>query len=119
VPFKTILTNVVQITPGARGAILADWEGESVEQFSLDDPFDLKITAAHAGIILSHYKDVLAGFPVGSVQEIVLTTAKQHLVIGAIGPDYAMVMTLNRNAALSLALHSFRVSLQMLHREIY
>lgn len=118
-PFKTILTNLVQIIPGSRGAILADWEGESVEQFSHDDLFDLKVTAAHAGIILSHCKELLARFPVGSVQETLLTTANKYILIGAIGPDYAMVMTLDRDAVLGVALHRFRISLQLLQREIY
>ena len=52
-PFKVILKELVESTYGAIGAILADWEGEAVEQYCLTDTFQLKVTAAHKGIIVN------------------------------------------------------------------
>ena len=118
-PFKTILTQVVEAVPGASGAILADWEGESVEQYCHYDPFELKVTAAHAGIILSNLKEALVSSHVGLLKDAVLTTKTQYIIIGAIGPDYTMVMTLNRCALLGPALHKFRIAIQKMHEEIY
>ena len=34
-PFKRILQTLVEATPGATGAVLADWEGEAVDQVGL------------------------------------------------------------------------------------
>ncbi len=48
-PFKRILTELVTAVPGASGAILADWEGEAVEQFSFYDDFEMKLIGAHKG----------------------------------------------------------------------
>ena len=36
-PFKTLLNSLVERVPGAQGAIIADWEGEAVEQVGIMD----------------------------------------------------------------------------------
>ncbi len=54
--FKAILTELVQSVPGATGAIIADWEGETVDHVALMDDYELKITAAHLWIILTRMK---------------------------------------------------------------
>jgi predicted regulator of Ras-like GTPase activity (Roadblock/LC7/MglB family) len=119
VPFKAILKELVESVPGASGAILADWEGESVEQHCLFDDFELKVLGAHKGILLNQLKDVHAGLPAGDLEEAVITTATQHVIVGVIGSDYSLVMTLGRNAILGQALYHFRRSVQRLAKEIY
>ena len=118
-PFKAILTNLVEITPNASGAILADWEGESVEQFCLTDAFELKVMAAHKGIILNQFKSIQTSFPAGELQEIVITTETQHVIIGPVGSDYSLVLTLDRNSLVALALCNFNRTVQLLKKEIY
>ena len=118
-PFKTILKELVETTPGANGAILADWEGEAVEQYCMTDTFELKVTAAHKGIILNQLKDVLANFPAGELRDAVITTASRHAIVGPVGSDYSLVMTLDRAAVIGLALRRFTRTVRLLKKEIY
>jgi predicted regulator of Ras-like GTPase activity (Roadblock/LC7/MglB family) len=119
VPFKTLLTNLVESVPGASGAILADWEGESVEQHSYGDPFDMKVTAAHWGILLTLLKGVQEKYPTGPVREALICTDQQYVIAGTLGDDYALVMTMNQNALPLVALRSFRETAGLLMKEIY
>jgi len=119
VPFKSILKDLVESIPGASGAILADWEGESVEQHCLYDDFEMKVTGAHNGIILNRLKEVYSQFPAGKLEEAVIVTGSQQVVVGAIGTDYSLVVTLAREALLGPALYQFRETLKSLEKEIY
>jgi len=78
VPFKRILTELVTAVPGASGAILADWEGEAVEQFSFYDDFEMKLIGAHKGIILNRVREAYADLNVGELQEIVISAQDQR-----------------------------------------
>ena len=118
-PFKSMLTELVTAVPGANGAILADWEGEAVEQHTINDPFQMKVTAAHWGIILANLKSVKERCPTGGVREGVITTADQHVLVGAVGEDYTLVMTLARTALPLAAMHRFRSTVAALRKEIY
>ena len=118
-PFKTILRELVESVPGATGAILADWEGEAVEQHCLYDEYEIKVIAAHKGIVLNQMREVHAAFSGEELFDAVITTASQHIVAGLIGPDYSLVMTLNRKAVVGLALYRFRKALKQLEKEIY
>ncbi len=118
-PFKTLLTKLVEDVPGASGAILADWEGESVEQYSFGDPFDMKVTAAHSGIVLTLLKGLQGKYSVGQVRETVITTDQQYVIAGTLGDDYPLVMTMNQNALPLVALRSFRETAGLLMKEIY
>jgi len=119
VPFKGILQNLVERTPGATGAILADWEGESVEHFSLYDDYELKIIGAHKGIILNRVRELQQGGVAGEPREVLLSTDRAHIITGAIGKDYSLVMTLDSDAVVGRALYHFRQSVVELAKEIY
>ena len=118
-PFKRLLTTLVEGVPGANGAILADWEGEAVEQFTHGDPFEMKVTAAHWGIMLAQLKGLHHKYDTGAVRESVICTDEQYVIVGAVGDDYALVMTLNRDALPLPALKRFRETALLLHKEIY
>ena len=118
-PFKRLLTNLVEAVPGATGAILADWEGEAVEQYCHGDAFEMKVTAAHWGILLDRLKGVHQKYHTGQVQESVITTDEQYAIVGAIGAEYSLVMTMTRDALPLAALRSFRETAGLLEKEIY
>jgi predicted regulator of Ras-like GTPase activity (Roadblock/LC7/MglB family) len=119
VPFKTLLTKLVEDVPGASGAILADWEGESVEQYSYGDQYEMKVTAAHWGILLTLLKGVQEKYSTGQVREALITTDQQHVIVGTLGEEYTLVMTMNQNALPLSALHRFRETAGLLMKEIY
>ena len=118
-PFKAILMQLVEDIPLASGAILADWEGEAVEQHCLYDDYELKLLGAHKGIILNRMKDVHSALAAGEIQDAVITSGKQQVIIGAVGPDYSLVMTLANGAMIGLALHRFWQVVKLLEKEIY
>jgi predicted regulator of Ras-like GTPase activity (Roadblock/LC7/MglB family) len=120
VPFKSILRDLVQSTPGLTGAILTDWEGEAIEYFSLsDDEFALKILGAHQNIILNRLREIHNGDEPRVFCEAVISTDRQHIVIGAVGADYSLVAVVDRAALLGRALYHIRHSLKVLEKEIY
>lgn len=118
-PFKSLLTQLVEAVPGANGAILADWEGEAVEQHTYGDPFEMKVTAAHWGILITRLKELQEKFRTGTLHEVLITTDDHHVVAGTVGEDYALVLTLDLNALPLLALHKFRETARLLKKEIY
>lgn len=118
-PFKKMLTTLVEAVPGASGAILADWEGEAVEQYCHGDAFEMKVTAAHWGILLARLKGLHRNYHAGAVQQSVISTDRQYVIVGAVGDDYALVMTLERTALPLLALNHFQETAELLHKEIY
>lgn len=118
-PFKMILKELMNSVPGSTGAILADWEGEAVEQSCVYDVFDLKVLGAHKGILLNMMKDLHHKLSVGEMKHAVISTDMQHVLVGPVGPDYLLVMTMNKNALLGLAIHHFTNTLERMHKEIY
>lgn len=118
-PFKAILRELVEGLPAASGAILADWEGEAVAQHCLYDDYELKVLGAHKGILLNRMKEAQDECVAGELHDVVITTGKQHVIIGVVGPDYSLVMTLGRGAIIGQALFRFRQAVQLLAKEIY
>ncbi len=118
-PFKAILKELVESTPGASGAILADWEGEAVDQHCLYDDYELKVIGAHKGIILNQMRDLHRGFAAGELREAVIATGQQRVIIGAVGADYSLVMTLEPEAVVGRAMYRFRNATRLLEKEIY
>lgn len=118
-PFKSILNRLMTSVPYATGAILADWEGEAVEQSCLYDIYDLKVIGAHKGILLNLLKDAHRTMAVGEIRHTVISTDKQHYLTGPVGADYFLVMTLERSAVVGLALHHFEAAVEKMYKEIY
>jgi predicted regulator of Ras-like GTPase activity (Roadblock/LC7/MglB family) len=118
VPFKTILMELVENTPGASGAILTDWEGEAVEQFGLADEYELKLIGAHKGIILNRMKEIHCKSLPGGLHDAVISTETHHIIVGMIDNDYSLIMTLGREALVPRAMREFRRTISLLKKEI-
>jgi predicted regulator of Ras-like GTPase activity (Roadblock/LC7/MglB family) len=110
-PYQHILKDLVDGTPGAVSAILVDWEGEAVQEYCHDDPYCIRFIAAHKGIILNRFKEIhVAGWG-GEIEELVVTARDAHLIIGCIDRDYSLVMRVDRDCPVVLALRRFRIAL--------
>lgn len=118
-PFKMILEELIDSVPGATGAILADWEGEAVEQRCTYDVFDIKVIGAHKGILLNLIREMHGKLGVGEFTHAVISTDSQHYITGPIGPDYLLVMTLEKRAIVGLAVRNFEKALARMYKEIY
>jgi predicted regulator of Ras-like GTPase activity (Roadblock/LC7/MglB family) len=118
VPFKALLNSLVERVPGAQGAIIADWEGEAVEQVGLMDDYDLKVIGAHKGVILHNMREVVDRLGNDELKEIVVTTKEAQTLILPVTKEYYLVLTLDRSDMLGRALLEARRCTQALYREI-
>ncbi|BCS56046.1 hypothetical protein [Geobacter sp. SVR] len=115
-PYQSILKKLVASTPDAIGAIMVDWEGEAVQEYCHCEPYQMRFTAAHQGIILSRFKAMHASQ--GMVEDLVITTTTERLIIGCIDQEYALAMNVGRSCPMGLALHHFRIAIEELGKEI-
>ena len=115
---EVILKQLVDNVPRAVGAILVDWEGEAVMEHCYCEPYDIRFIAAHQGIILAHLKEMQSALQSGEVEDVVITSANGHLIIGCIDQDYSLVMSVERSCPVALALHHFRRSITDFKKEI-
>lgn len=116
--FEEILKGLVERVPHAVGAILVDWEGEAVMEHCHCDPYDMRFIAAHKGIILARLKELQSVENVGAIEDVTVTSANGHLIIGCIDQDYSLVMSIERSCPVTLALHHFRQAIAELKKEI-
>ena len=117
-PFKSILKDLVDSTPHAVGAILVDWEGEAVQEYCHCEPYDIRLVAAHQGIILGRLKEVQNSIQAGDVEDVVVTATDAHLIAGCIDQDYSLVMSIDRSCPVALALYHFRAAVGRCKKEI-
>jgi predicted regulator of Ras-like GTPase activity (Roadblock/LC7/MglB family) len=118
VPFKTLLNALIERVPGAQGAIIADWEGESVDQVGIIDDYDLKVIGAHKGVVLHNMREVVDRLGDDDLKEIVITTKQAQTLIMPVTKDYYLVLTLDRSDMLGRALMEARRCVKALYREI-
>lgn len=116
--FEVILKDLVDKVPHAIGAILVDWEGEAVMEYCHCDPYDIRFIAAHKGIILSRLKEMQSASQIGEVEDVVVTSAIGHLVIGCIDQYYSLVMNVQRSCPAAQILYHFRHAITQLRKEI-
>lgn len=117
-PFKKLLGELVSSVPGGLGAVLADWEGEAVDQSGHLDEYELKIIGAHKGVILQNLREVVGRLEDDQVREIVVTTEKVQTLVMPVTPDYFLVLTLDRGDTLGRALFEARRCIALLKKEI-
>ncbi len=117
-PFKSLLNLLIERVPGAQGAIVADWEGEAVDQVGIMDDYDLKVIGAHKGVILHSMRDVVDRLGDDELREIIITTKHAQTLILPVTKDYYLVLTLDRSDMLGRALLEARRCIQALYQEI-
>ena len=117
--FKATLEDLLQRVPGSLGAILADWEGEAVDQVSSRmDEFEMKIIGAHKGIILTNMRQAMRDLDSDDLEEIIVTTEKTQTLIIPITRDYYLVLTLQKDASFGRAQFEARKTVLALRKEI-
>jgi len=108
VPFKKELTELMDRVPGVLGAIIADWEGEAVDQVARMDEYDLKLHGAHGGVILNNMREIMSRLKADDLQEIVMTAETMQTLLIPVTTEYFLVVALERAGSLGLALHAAR-----------
>ena len=116
--FKRLLAQLMTSVPGARGAIMADWEGEAVDQVGLMDDYDLQVMGAHKGVILQNLYKIASRLDHDRPSEVVITTTRAQTLLLPVTSDYFLLLTLDRGSALGRALFEARRCTQALYKEI-
>jgi hypothetical protein len=98
--FTRVLERLVAVTPGALGAALVDFEGETVDYAGRLEPFDLKITAAHWLIVLSETAETS---PTGPIQRLTVRARTRAYYIRRLEENYAVVLVLHPRAAFAVS----------------
>jgi predicted regulator of Ras-like GTPase activity (Roadblock/LC7/MglB family) len=118
-PFKKVLAELIESVPGAQGAIIADWEGEAVDQVARIDDYELKVIGAHKGVILNNLRHVIRRLDGGNLEELVIATEKTQTLVLPLTDEYFLVLTLGRGAALGRGLFAARRCATRLKAEIF
>jgi predicted regulator of Ras-like GTPase activity (Roadblock/LC7/MglB family) len=92
-PFKQILTPLLENGQGIYSAIIADWEGEAVDCLSPRGEIeDLKIFGAHQGILLSHFRRCLDESRCGAIREIHIRAERVDWFVFPITSEYYLAL---------------------------
>jgi predicted regulator of Ras-like GTPase activity (Roadblock/LC7/MglB family) len=117
-PFKKLLSELVKNASGALGAVIADWEGEAVDQVGRIDDYELKVIGAHEGVILSNLREIVCRLKDDDLREIVITTEKVQTLVLPVTHEYFLVFILERGNTLGRALFEARRCVARLKVEI-
>ena len=102
-PFKSLLTRLLEDVPGASGAIIVDWEGEAVDQVATTNEYEIKVLGAHSGIILTQLREALSRTDSGVLDVVVIRTDRNKILISPLTEDYLLMLQLGSGAIAALA----------------
>lgn len=113
---KQIIEDLVEKTPGAIAAVLADWEGEAVVAYTSGEQTDynIKFVGAHHGIILAKAREMIERLDLGQTRQISFSQQNLQIITIPVNSDYYLVLTLNPQSNPGYA----RVPLKKAVREI-
>lgn len=117
-PFKNLLQEMLDQLPGAIGAIIADWEGEAVDQVARVDDFEIKVLGAHKGIILTRLREALSRLDGGDLEEVLIHFDQGKTLIAPLNEDYFLVLTVEPRVMVGKAAFMMRRCVDRLRLEI-
>ena len=117
-PFKNLLQEMLDKLPGAVGAIIADWEGEAVDQVARMDDFEIKVLGAHKGIILTQLRHALQRLDGGALEEVLINFERAKVLISPLNDDYFLVLTVGPEVMVGKASFVMRRCVEQLRLEI-
>ncbi len=116
-PFKSLLKRLLEDIPGALGAIIVDWEGEAVDQVALTNEYEIKVLGAHSGIILAQLREALLRTDSGRLDEVVIHTGQNKILISPLTEEYLLILQLDSKAIAALATYKMRQCVTALRSE--
>ena len=120
--FTSILERVAQRVPGAVAVIFVGSEGEAVDQFpALPDRTQrdaMLVLGAHYGVILRHVQSLLHLFHFGEAEEVILRHDKLDIVLRTVGEGHFVVLAVNPDVHLGMALREMRQAAGALRLEM-
>lgn len=114
-PFKAIMRNLVETIPGARGAIFVDWEGEAVDQYSLDgDIYELKVMGAYKGVILNLINEAQKTVDSTDINSVIVKMDKYSIILAPVKEGYYVALVVQSGTIMSRAAYMIKKSVKEL-----
>jgi len=107
-PFSSLLNQLLNDIPDARGVIILDWEGEAVAQAASISEYDMKVIGAHCGIIVDRLKEMLQRVDLGNFEEMAFRCSSGQTVIAPLSDEYLLVVQLGGAAVVASAVFRMR-----------
>ena len=118
-PFKSIMKELVESTRGATGAIFVDWEGEAVDQYTLEEElYHLKVVGAHKNIILTLINDARKAIQNEQVESVTIKMENYNVLLGPVKDGYFVAVILKPEAIISKARHGMKKAVAALEKEM-
>ena len=116
-PFKSLLNRLLEDIPGALGAIIIDWEGESVDHVARIAEHDIKVLGAHKGVILALLREAMERVDNGELEEVQIRTGLNKTLIAPLTTDYFLILTLGPESIAARAAFKMRRCVDELRSE--
>ena len=116
--FGEFLSELIQGVSGAVGAILQDWDGETVDYAGELDADELCIHAAQWGLMWRMVKYQFNHPQLKMLREIVIQASTQKIIITSIFNDYYIVFILKKDSNLKEAQNRLASKIQVIKKEM-
>jgi predicted regulator of Ras-like GTPase activity (Roadblock/LC7/MglB family) len=114
-PLQMEMDALVADVNGAVGAIIVDYDGETVVASSNDfDTYDLQVVGAYGGIFLDHLRRITREHGFGAPASFVISGRQARLLHHVLRNGYFIVVILRHDACLATA----RRRLELAHQRI-
>lgn len=89
--FSRTLSDLVRRFPGCYGAVLVDMDGEAVDYAGREEPFELRMAAAHLQIVSAQVRDA-------PIRSLLFRAEGGSFLLHRLPDGYALVLLLHRGA---------------------
>lgn len=89
--FSRTLGDLVRRYPGCYGAVLVDMDGEAVDYAGREEPFELRVAAAHLQIVSAQVRDA-------PIRSLLFRAERGSYLLHRLPDGYALVLLLHRGA---------------------
>jgi predicted regulator of Ras-like GTPase activity (Roadblock/LC7/MglB family) len=116
-----MLTTLVERVPQARGAVLCDREGESVELVIRDSSlpeYEMKVAGAQLAAMWLNLHDAMSGCGAGALRELQIGCAAGNLLCRSLPDEYYVVLLLGRGGSGATAAFELRSAATRIAGEI-
>ena len=102
--FGEILAQMLAQLPDAHGAVLADWEGEAVDQAGDVESDEIRLVGAHWGVVYFMARTSLQNVGDSGPRDLTLRFARQQVIVRRLTDDYYIVVASHPYACLARTL---------------
>ena len=116
--FKQLLEDLLNHVDGAEAALVVDFDGLLIEQYSLSNDYHFEQLAADSSQLLKSSIAAAASLPDGSIKEIAIITNSLRVVFRILADSYFVALLLSESANLGKARFKLRKIQSDLEKEL-